>query len=50
MSLPRTVAALAAGLTLATAALAQQPTLNIYSARRVKTRNRRGPARPILPR
>ena len=37
MSLPRTVAALAAGLTLVNAALPQQPTLNIYSARHYQT-------------
>ena len=37
MPLPRTVAALAAGFTLATAAQAQQPTLNIYSARHYQT-------------
>jgi iron(III) transport system substrate-binding protein len=37
MSLPHNLATLAIGLTLATAAAAQQPTLNLYSARHYQT-------------
>jgi iron(III) transport system substrate-binding protein len=37
MSLPRTLAACTVGLALATTALAQQPSLNVYSARHYQT-------------